>query len=1029
MAARVGPSTPLRNRYTHGEDPIETRLPSGRCNYTNLSSNGTAPVCGCRRFWDKALAVPGTGFGGSVPRSQTRSGFCMCGHHACYHDDNPQSYVGRVSADVTMAEATPTIPQKAFLGQASGQMQNPGHEVGRQGTLDTLQWGRYTRSESVNSLPAIPSQCLLPSDTASITSGSQAASIRPSGIGRTFNPMPTVDPGTASGQQSQKDTRIQMYEDANGNLCMQSLTEAATPSARASQDPVSAADLAKNIHSVRDALGKYVQGNEQLPAKPVAEKNDQPELNIKHGESLPGLVPVTQHEGATEATLIPRLRHLVNNLSEYPTKIQNHETRLGLLENTTFHHPEIEDLHDADDRLDNRVCEIEERIRDVEKAQAAINDASSVGSRQIESFDSRVSATSSAMIVSAMNRLDFSRLEALEAQIAELRAAALPSHSRPWEVEVVFLPFGSRLMGIWSSQQSMSQRSRVVSSADDSWTQSNYLAAAQACLTAHDQSSAWERSATNLSDQDPSWLMARACGVRSRVDERLRSRGLVKRIRILGPDARDVQAAILQAFKDLPDVLVQDPYTQRDDENSGSVPRYLRKFLGLSASWIPLRKIHKDSCLRYLNPSEMITPALWTVPFLTSSVAMRHSGVRRLYVTQRDSYIQKFGANTAEWTWQKLRQLPRVYPDQDDMSHIPEADAIEPCWEFDERLDPPYESTHSSFASDISSLSIRSHPQQHDLASPSDHFSSAAPSPNISTTPKSIPHARPISSIKERNPFRPLRVRTTSMPLSTTVPIKFSEPRPSSKRRIASVDRAPSPSAPDPPFPSNQKRRRTRSPSRPQHTPRYSNGSSSPFNMFDVEAEHNYADKRGEEGMTPLAYATPHSNAPYFERAGSRSKSSIGIYEDEDISEQAGRENSDDELDEPGSATDEFYAEGEEEGYEKNYISEAELRPGQEQERQAGEEWEGVEDKCELNHSAILHSRSLPDRRAPVAGLGLRLGEDDGEEDKGSDVSSVPSEYPSRQPEHYFELGPTGGIESSTGKAGFMIHVDEEASF
>ncbi|PBP15602.1 hypothetical protein BUE80_DR013666 [Diplocarpon rosae] len=757
MAARVGPSTPLRNRYTHGEDPIETRLPSGRCNYTNLSSNGTAPVCGCRRFWDKALAVPGTGFGGSVPRSQTRSGFCMCGHHACYHDDNPQSYVGRVSADVTMAEATPTIPQKAFLGQASGQMQNPGHEVGRQGTLDTLQWGRYTRSESVNSLPAIPSQCLLPSDTASITSGSQAASIRPSGIGRTFNPMPTVDPGTASGQQSQKDTRIQMYEDANGNLCMQSLTEAATPSARASQDPVSAADLAKNIHSVRDALGKYVQGNEQLPAKPVAEKNDQPELNIKHGESLPGLVPVTQHEGATEATLIPRLRHLVNNLSEYPTKIQNHETRLGLLENTTFHHPEIEDLHDADDRLDNRVCEIEERIRDVEKAQAAINDASSVGSRQIESFDSRVSATSSAMIVSAMNRLDFSRLEALEAQIAELRAAALPSHSRPWEVEVVFLPFGSRLMGIWSSQQSMSQRSRVVSSADDSWTQSNYLAAAQACLTAHDQSSAWERSATNLSDQDPSWLMARACG--------------------------------------------------------------------------------------------------------------------------------------------------------------------------------------------------------HDLASPSDHFSSAAPSPNISTTPKSIPHARPISSIKERNPFRPLRVRTTSMPLSTTVPIKFSEPRPSSKRRIASVDRAPSPSAPDPPFPSNQKRRH------------------------------------------------------------------------EDISEQAGRENSDDELDEPGSATDEFYAEGEEEGYEKNYISEAELRPGQEQERQAGEEWEGVEDKCELNHSAILHSRSLPDRRAPVAGLGLRLGEDDGEEDKGSDVSSVPSEYPSRQPEHYFELGPTGGIESSTGKAGFMIHVDEEASF
>src|SRR6187402_2920727 len=101
--ARPGINTPLLNRYSNDEDPIETRLPSGKCNFTNLSVGGNAPICGCRRFWDKALATPRTPFGDTI-RSQARSGFCMCEHHACYHDDAPEGQLGRVSADVTMAE-------------------------------------------------------------------------------------------------------------------------------------------------------------------------------------------------------------------------------------------------------------------------------------------------------------------------------------------------------------------------------------------------------------------------------------------------------------------------------------------------------------------------------------------------------------------------------------------------------------------------------------------------------------------------------------------------------------------------------------------------------------------------------------------------------------------------------------------------------------------------------------------------------------------------------------------------------------
>ncbi|KAK0108197.1 hypothetical protein ONS95_003019 [Cadophora gregata] len=939
MAAQhllTGNNTPLLNRHTNDEDPIETRLPSGRCNYTNLSVGGSAPVCGCRRFWDKALATPRSTFGDSTPRSQPRSGFCMCEHHACFHDDGPQNQVGQASVDVPMTDATPTIVQNVPIRKTHSAPDTRAEVGGQDSIPDTLQWSRYIHPGPVTSLPAIPSQCLLPSENGSMTSGSQGASIRPSGLGlRTVNPVPIITSGSAFHRRHPvNEKRMQLYEDTNGNAFLQSLTEAATPSARASQDPVTDADLLKDVNNVRDALNNFTQQS----GKAIA-KDDQSQRQIKQSGSAPGPLVLTQAEGPDEDSLIPRLRHLVNDLADYPTKIQNHEHRLDLLENTSFSHAAIDDLQDADDRLDNRVCEVEERLRDVEKAQAALNDASSVSSRQLvnASFDSRASVTSTALIASAMDRLDSSRVEALEAQVAELQAAALPSHAHPWEVEVVFLPFGSRLMGIWSGQQSMSQRSRLNSTQTDEWTQTqnNSMAAAQACLTAHDQASAWERSATDLADHDTSWLMARACGLRSRVDERLRSRGLVRLIRILGADARDVQSAMLKAFGDLPDVLTEDPYTQHDDENTSMVPSTLKNYLGLSAPWIPLRKVHKDSCLRYLTPAEMVTPALWTVPFLSASVAMRHSGVRRLYVTQRDSYIQQLGYNNADWTWQKLRQLPRVYPDQSSFNHTPEADAHEPCWEFDERLDPPHESIHSSFASQISSLSIRSvahdHQDEHyNPASPSDHFSSAAASPNASTTPTSIaaPRAAPLSPLKERNPFRPVHTRTTSMPLPTTVPTKSSQHAatshaPTVKRRIASFEHetqsSPSraPSAPvfnthPPPNLNlnNLKRRRiSRSPSRPRDTPRYSTGPPSPYAFFDE------VNTKREEGMTPFAYATPYSNAPYVERARTRSttRSSIGIYEDgdgeDDFGFGLGAEGVKDRMrrdEDDGSTTDDF---------------------------------------------------------------------------------------------------------------------------
>jgi hypothetical protein len=59
----------------------------------NLSVGGNAPRCGCRRFWNKA---------GSQRDGRGRSGFCMCEHHACFHDDALEGQL-QVSGDITMS--------------------------------------------------------------------------------------------------------------------------------------------------------------------------------------------------------------------------------------------------------------------------------------------------------------------------------------------------------------------------------------------------------------------------------------------------------------------------------------------------------------------------------------------------------------------------------------------------------------------------------------------------------------------------------------------------------------------------------------------------------------------------------------------------------------------------------------------------------------------------------------------------------------------------------------------------------------
>lgn len=969
------PNTPLSNRYHDGIINDYTRPPNGPCNYVNVNAGGNFPKCGCRRFTDRSLELRSYGSAGAV-----LPGYCVCEHHSCYHTHDPVDGY-RASNGAPVAEGLSWTPKPSDRQTSAPRADVSMQDAPEVGVLakpdllqDTIQWSRFIKSgSSQGSLPAIPSQCLLPSENGSRASSSQAAYTRPFG-GKGLNTLTQVPrpsslrnaPNLGKGRIMGENGKImEVYQDSNGHGFLQSLTEVATPSAQ-SQDLDGEPVFNRNITNVQDAL-KKLEDRKTTPTSLTVAMRASEEAGSNNTR------PVTLRNDSSDELLLPKIRNIINHVADYPMIKRNHEHRLDQLENSSFNNSAVDHIRDDHELLESRVGELESRMEEVEKQQMAQSDTNSVGSRQLvtASFDSR---SSSALVASAIDRLDHPRIDALEAQILELQALAPPSHARAWEVEVVFLPFGSCLTGIWSSSQpSITQLSRVNSGSGDEWTQTqhNSMAAAQARLTANDRTVAWETSATDLNEQSSPWLMPKACGVGSLVDDRLRSRGLVRRVQVKGPDARDVQAAIMAAFRDLPNILAEDPYSHHD--HTITIPDEMTHYYGLQAPWIPLRKVHKNSCLRFLNTSEMLTPALWTVSFLSSSVAMRSTGIRRLYVTQPDSYIQHH-APTSSWTWSKIRQLDRVYPSPT-THHTPEADAHEPCWAYDSRYDLP-PSTTSSLSSHPSPSILSLPYAQLDPASPSDHFSSAPISPNLSTTPP-LP-AVPPSPLRERHPFRPLHTRTTSLPsLPCLVPLKGAP-----KRRIEPRS-SPTPinTSTSAHSLSGTKRQRTRSPSRApsRDTPRWSVGPPSPY----IQLEDF------KRGTTPFAYATPHSNAPYIPRHLS---GEMDGYED-------------DEGDERGSLTDEDDEDGGGDGRAlSDYEGEGERDGSVEL---GGDEWEGVGDDVLITHSGVLSQGW----------------DEDDEVDGGNENSdSCPSEYPSRQPEVGWAEDSTRGGETM---AGFHIHVDE----
>ncbi|KAK4121276.1 hypothetical protein N657DRAFT_623522 [Parathielavia appendiculata] len=843
-------------------------LPNGPCNYTDQN----LPRCGCRRFWSRASLSSGV-----FQDSGALAEVCMCSHHACFHED-----------------ARPG--QQPAMGNAPGQ-ENQRPRANRE-PLSPVQLPSFHVPGSLGSSLDLS---LLDFHQTSVVA----------------NPTPVE--GAHAGQDSPLPDTFNNWGDLNRSQSGHANGLPPFPAqCLMSPPPAPSTTASSQARYLKPFAGKGLHTLSGVSAfRPESRELDRGIREIAEVVQDAAHAPT---EAASTPKALPSQDRSVSSSDGYhklADRLDTHEQRLDRLETNSFSVAGHEDCHDRHENIDLRVTDLESRVEEVEKILS--DNGSVVSSRRTAKRDggaddataSVVSVSTNATVTAANRAEVYSQLQQLQAQVRQLQAAAMPSYAKPWELEVVFLPFP--LKGIWLEAREFRAHRRSTGTNGDDWTQMPNTISRATPDPQLPQFQEWTGQG-----QESNWLLPRAFATGRVIDQRLRSRGLIKTVLVRGPDARSVQLAIHSAFEDILRI-------SNSDARSGIAPDYpLTEFLGLRQAWVPLRKLHKDSRLRFLSPAEMATPALWDFTFLVSSVVMKAAGVQRLYITQPEAYLQDhplgYHAREAGWTWQKLRQLSRVYSDSQSTADVPEADALEEYWNWNDRLDEP-----PSVATSNISLrqSIHQRVSRRSSTEPSTLFYTGVQSPIVAAG-SNRPRAQSPLIQREPKGSWPPHIRTGSLP--PVGPGMLSPAQ--SRRRVSShaasmtpYERRSSPFAPRPsPRPSPRlgsnainiplaagavpKRRfPSRSPSLvPRNTPRWSRTSLSrspslaPGGLYGYHEDKNQNNNR-ERRTTPFFYATPHSEAipEYgYHRGGSRGPVLRGIGNGYDAEEEEDEDMMDD---------------------------------------------------------------------------------------------------------------------------------------
>lgn len=493
--------------------------------------------------------------------------------------------------------------------------------------------------------------------------------------------------------------------------------------------------------------------------------------------------------------------------------LQSCVRRLETLETYSFSHVPLDEVHEKFELLDGRLLEMEYWRKDIdarlEKSQLAL-----------EGNDSQATTSFQDLKTHAGGKALLSRVSDVEDRLADLESAQ-PSYANPWEIEIVLLPFGRTLKGVWHESTDPDPNacpSTPVAQCDQAESSAGSLLAHTG-----NKGPAWtadtiEEWANTINP----WLWPKAPGLTSNLFKRLQSRGLVRNVSIVDTGARGVWESIKDAFADF---IETQPYHRKNNQQ--------QPYEALKEPFVPLRKIKKSSWLRYMEPHELITPATWDISFLDSGVFMNGKGGRkRLYMTTADGYIQP---GKTGWTWQQIRDLPR-YENAMARSGMLFSSEVpsEPFWAHMAALDDA--PTFSSFISQVS---------QHSHTSLGKRRSSG------------VTFEDPDLESLDGKSY------TSDSSADTIIP-RFSESFPIITKRASQSKRRTSPSCTPIAY---QKRRRTSgSPSRyrgglEELTPRWSHEPPTPMleNPWETRS-HCRAGSSRKRLSTPTAYATPHSH-------------------------------------------------------------------------------------------------------------------------------------------------------------------------
>ncbi|OAA33391.1 hypothetical protein AAL_00856 [Moelleriella libera RCEF 2490] len=953
----------------HDADPARQHpLPNGSCHFVDLTPGANGARCGCRRFWPLE--------GSAVDQAS----WCMCAHHACFHDDDAargrqpshhhaftigqenerplsrrqalspvtdalvRTAPGAQPMDLAAFSTGPSLSFVRELPEVAGGMPESNYTTQPPGSLpDTLAWADLIQPSAGNgqaepkSLPKIlPPPPVPVSQSASMTSSAHARYLRPF-AGRGLN---TLDAGAARASQSaaKNDGRqdVQFQETINNSI----------PSHG-------------SLAFVRPGDDHQGAGRPQPRPEDGARK---------------GLVTTAQCcQGLSQRAI----RNLTDTIS-------GHEQRLDCLETVSFSAHGHEDCLDKHEHMDLRVTELEQKMDGVEKAVEVSVSTHKQGDAEVNSGPPSIVSTVTSVNSRPNSDHIMSQLSSIQAQVNHL-SSYLPSYGQAWRVEVVFLPFP--LQRIW--QRASQFKTDAAISCDD-WSQRSKSLSGATSRSQSPFGDGW-------ADDAPSgveWLYPRACGDKSTQDKRLRSRGLIQTVSFRGPDAGSVHMAIHEAFGS---TFRDMGLTGRERSSAPGLSRHL----GLRSAWAPLRKIHKDSRLRFLNAAEMLTPALWDVNFLHSIVMKAVEP--RLFITHPDAYIQDREAYGSGWDWQRIRNMKGGVKDAAQSQEADADDAAETenhCWTWNEQLDAP-----PSSPADLGTRIAGTRAWAPFAAVTSERLRRSISPFAVRASSPAIAGRRGAQQQQQRPP----RIRTSSVASvpGPARPSLWPSPGSAGRRRIISHDqgRQPTPYSHTARQPGVQKRRRgTRSPSYHRHTPRWT---ASPSPMPPSAAEPHVS-----RGITPVAYATPYSNAPLQElrplRGSSVARSTTDeaaledmdytdevfradIYEsssDESYHGSEGDDDDDDDDDNDNDDGDDGGAGGDSStaGYERvmaahhphaamDHDSQARQPPLPEDEA-----WPGIEDQIQASDGENVD----PDRMVLP-------------EDQQSNASSQPSEYPATE--------------------------------